>query len=68
MGTLAAQLVEVNTLEVEHYSMQVSSDSTALAAAVMAKGHKLASDGTNNLLVLCDLRPYGLTGVKLKSM
>merc|ERR1712083_424502 len=32
------------------------------------KGHKLASDGTDNHLVLWDLRPHGLTGSKLEKV
>merc|ERR1712125_122075 len=34
----------------------------------MAKGHKLASDGTDNHLVLWDLRPHGLTGSKVEKV
>merc|ERR1712072_1259791 len=40
----------------------------SLAAALMAKGHKLASDGTDNHLVLWDLRPHGLTGSKVEKV
>merc|ERR1739845_43440 len=40
----------------------------ALAAALQAKGHKLASDGTDNHLVLWDLRPHGLTGGKIEKV
>merc|ERR1712039_443192 len=32
------------------------------------KGHKLATDGTDNHLVLWDLRPHGLTGSKLEKV
>merc|ERR1712228_575502 len=31
-----------------------------------SKGHKLASDGTDNHLILLDLRPHGLTGSKVE--
>merc|ERR1711924_384640 len=34
----------------------------------MAKGHKLATDGTDNHLVLWDLRPHGLTGSKVEKV
>merc|ERR1740130_2072365 len=34
----------------------------------MAKGHKLASDGTDNHLVLWDVRPHGLTGGKVEKV
>merc|ERR1712099_174458 len=50
------------------YSKQVVTNAKALAAALMAKGHKLASDGTDNHLVLWDLRPHGLTGGKVEKV
>ena len=34
----------------------------------MAKGHKLASDGTDNHLILWDLRPHGLSGGKVEKV
>merc|ERR1712076_119520 len=68
IGGLAAQLLEVNTPEFVEYSKQVVENSKALAGALMAKGHKLASDGTDNHLVLWDLRPHGLTGSKLEKV
>merc|ERR1711924_192888 len=39
-----------------------------LADTLKAKGHKLASDGTDNHLVLWDLRPHGLTGGKVEKV
>merc|ERR1712222_118728 len=50
------------------YSSQVVTNAKALAAALMEKGHKLASDGTDNHLVLWDLRPHGLTGSKVEKV
>merc|ERR1712178_249769 len=32
------------------------------------RGHKLASDGTDNHLILLDLRPHGLTGGKVEKV
>lgn len=68
IGGLAAQLLEVNTPEFVEYSKSVVANSKALAAAMMAKGHKLASDGTDNHLVLWDVRPHGLTGGKVEKV
>merc|ERR1711990_1316682 len=68
IGALAAQLLEVNTPEFVEYSKQVCANAKALAAALMEKGHKLASDGTDNHLVLWDLRPHGLTGGKVEKV
>merc|ERR1712217_256460 len=68
IGALAAQLLEVNTPEFVEYSKQVCANAKALGDALMAKGHKLASDGTDNHLVLWDLRPHGLTGAKVEKV
>merc|ERR1712187_760210 len=66
IGGLAAQLLEVSTPEFVEYSKQVVENAKTLAEALQAKGHKLASDGTDNHLVLLDLRPQGLTGSKVE--
>merc|ERR1711959_188102 len=68
IGALAAQLLEVNTPEFVEYSKNVCANAKTLAEALMAKGHKLASDGTDNHLVLWDVRPHGLTGSKVEKV
>merc|ERR1711971_1227512 len=68
IGGLAAQLLEVGTPEFVEYSKQVVNNAKALADALKAKGHKLASDGTDNHLILWDLRPHGLTGSKVEKV
>jgi glycine hydroxymethyltransferase len=68
IGALAAQLLEVSTPEFVEYSKAVVSNSKSLAEALMSKGHKLASGGTDNHLVLWDLRPHGLTGSKVEKV
>jgi len=68
IGALATQLLEVATPEFTEYSKKVCSNAKALASALKAKGHKLASDGTDNHLVLWDLRPHGLTGGKVEKV
>merc|ERR1712038_1472387 len=68
IGALAAQLLEVNTPAFKEYSKDVVVNANALAVALQEKGHKLASDGTDNHLVLWDLRPHGLTGSKLEKV
>merc|ERR1712039_536492 len=57
-----------NTPEFVDYSKQVVTNAKALASALKAKGYKLASDGTDNHLVLWDLRPHGLTGGKVEKV
>merc|ERR1711970_1565341 len=68
IGALAAQLKEVNTPDFVEYSKMVVSNAKTLAETLQAKGHKLASDGTDNHLVLWDLRPHGLTGSKVEKV
>merc|ERR1711879_426618 len=68
IGGLAAQLLEVNTPAFVEYSKKVVETSKTLAAELMAKNHKLASDGTDNHLILWDLRPHGLTGSKVEKV
>merc|ERR1712190_421888 len=66
IGALACQLLEVSTPEFKEYSKQVCENAKALGEALMSKGHKLASGGTDNHLLLWDLRPHGLTGGKVE--
>jgi glycine hydroxymethyltransferase len=68
IGALAAQLLDVNTPEFVDYSKNVVSNSQALAEVLKEKGHKLASDGTDNHLILWDVRPHGLTGSKIEKV
>merc|ERR1719451_167446 len=68
IGGLAAQLKEVNTPEFVEYSKKVVTNAATLANTLKEKGHKLASDGTDNHLVLWDLRPHGLTGSKVEKV
>jgi len=68
IGALAAQLLEVNTPAFAEYSRQVITNCQALAATLMAKGHKIATEGTDNHLILWDLRPHGLTGGKVEKV
>merc|ERR1719420_1218869 len=50
------------------YSSNVIKNAQALAKALMGKGHKTATDGTDNHLVLLDVRPHGLTGSKVEKV
>merc|ERR1712061_764078 len=68
IGGLAAQLLEAASDDFKAYSKTVVENAKTLADTLKAKGHKLASDGTDNHLVLWDLRPHGLTGSKLEKV
>merc|ERR550539_1148799 len=68
IGALASQLLEVKTPEFVEYAKQVVANAKTIADTLQQKGHKLASDGTDNHLVLWDLRPHGLTGSKVEKV
>lgn len=64
IAALATQLLEVMTPQFHDYSRQVVSNAKALADRLMEHGIKLCTDGTDNHLVLCDLRNLKFTGSK----
>lgn len=66
IAALATQLKEVTTDEFKAYAKQVRANSKALAARLNELGYTLATGGTDNHLVLCDLRPQGVTGSKVE--
>merc|ERR1719198_2688454 len=65
---LATQLKEVATPEFKVYTKQVKANAAALCAFLVSKGYKLATGGTENHLMLWDLRPLGLTGSKVEKV
>jgi len=68
IGGLAVQLLEVQSPAFKEYSQAVVTNAKILGDTLKQKGHKLASDGTDNHLVLWDLRPHGLTGSKVEKV
>jgi len=68
IGGLAVQLLEVQSQSFKDYSQAVVENARIMGETLKSKGHKLASDGTDNHLVLWDLRPLGLTGSKLEKV
>ena len=44
----------------------MKANAKALANELMTRGHKLVTGGTDNHLLLLDVRPHGLTGSKLE--
>merc|ERR1711871_1782 len=65
---LATQLKEVATPEFKAYVQQVKKNAAALCAFLVEKKYKLATNGTENHLMLWDLRPLGLTGSKVEKV
>eukprot|EP00475_Leptophrys_vorax_P027009 TRINITY_DN38465_c0_g3_i1.p1 TRINITY_DN38465_c0_g3~~TRINITY_DN38465_c0_g3_i1.p1 ORF type:complete len:166 (-),score=49.36 TRINITY_DN38465_c0_g3_i1:254-751(-) len=50
------------------YAKQVRANAVAIGNYLMSKGYKLVTGGTENHLVLWDLRPLGLTGNKVEKL
>ena len=65
---IATQLKEVMTTEFKEYARQVKANSRALAARLMTYGYVIATGGTDNHLVLWDLKPTGLNGAKMQTI
>jgi glycine hydroxymethyltransferase len=65
MHVIAAKAValgEALTPEFKTYAQAVVANAKALAAPIKAGGYALVTGGTDNHLILVDLRPKGLTG------
>ena len=65
MHVIAAKAVsfgEALTPGFKAYQEQIVKNAKALADGLLAEGFNLVSGGTDNHLMLCDLRPFDLTG------
>ena len=65
MHIIAAKAVafgEALTPEFKTYQQNIVANAKALADGLLAEGFDLVSGGTDNHLMLCDLRPFSLTG------
>lgn len=64
--TIAAKAVafkEASTPEFKEYSKQIVSNAKQLASSLMEKGYRLVSNGTDNHLILVDVRKSGISGI-----
>ena len=62
IAALAVALKQASTPAFKAYAKQVKANAVALGKYLTNKGYKLVTGGTENHLVLWDLRPLGLTG------
>ena len=65
MHVIAAKAVcfkEAASEEFKTYQQQIAKNAKALSEALLEKGFDLVSGGTDNHLMLVDLRPFGVTG------
>ncbi|MBP7558948.1 MAG: serine hydroxymethyltransferase [Armatimonadetes bacterium] len=71
MHTIAAKAVclrEASTASFRRYAQQVVANAAVLAETLMEAGHRLASGGTDNHLMLIDVRGVGLTGKEAEAI
>ncbi|XP_047315089.1 serine hydroxymethyltransferase 7-like [Impatiens glandulifera] len=62
IAALAIALKQVATPEYKAYMQQVKKNAQVLASSLLRRNCRLVTGGTDNHLVLWDLRPLGLTG------
>ncbi|OIW19181.1 hypothetical protein TanjilG_01214 [Lupinus angustifolius] len=68
IGALAVALKQVMTPGFKAYAKQVKANAVAIGNYLISKGYSLVTGGTENHLVLWDLRPLGLTGNKVEKL
>ncbi|MBO5357185.1 MAG: serine hydroxymethyltransferase [Clostridia bacterium] len=69
MHTIAAKAVcfgEALSDKFKEYQAQIVKNAKVLASTLLAEGFDLVSGGTDNHLMLLDLRPFGITGKELE--
>lgn len=64
IAAVAVALKQASTPLFQLYAHQVLKNAKSMAAALLQKGYTLVSGGTDNHLVLVDLRPKGIDGAR----
>lgn len=67
MAGKAIALAQARQPEFQEYAAQVAKNAIALADGLMKRGCRLVSGGTDNHLVILDVRDFGLTGRQAES-
>ena len=65
---LAVALKQAQTPEFHQYQQQVIKNAKALEHEFKARGHVLGTGGTDNHMVLLDLKPHGLDGARAEAV
>ena len=65
---LAVALKQAQTPEFQQYQAQVIRNAKQLEHSFKKRGYKLVTDGTDNHMVLLDLKPKGLDGARVEAV
>ncbi|CAI5529626.1 unnamed protein product [Closterium sp. Naga37s-1] len=68
IGGIAVCLKQAATPAFKDYQLQVKANCAAMAERLVALGYTLVSGGTDNHLLLLDLRPLGLDGARVEKV
>ena len=65
---LAVALKQAQSEDFKLYQTQVIKNAKAIGSALQEKGYKLVTDGTDNHMVLLDLKPLSLDGARVEAV
>eukprot|EP00908_Phaeocystis_cordata_P021387 Transcript_3738.p1 GENE.Transcript_3738~~Transcript_3738.p1 ORF type:complete len:520 (-),score=263.12 Transcript_3738:132-1628(-) len=68
ISALATALKQANTPEFVTYQKQVLANNARFGEAMVARGYSLVSGGTDNHLLLVDLKPAGIDGARVEAV
>jgi len=68
IAAIATAFKEANTPEFKLYAIQIKKNAKALAAKLIELGNSVVTGGTDNHIVLWDVRPQNLTGNLLEKL
>ena len=68
IAAVATQLLEVQTPEFKDYMTRVRENARILARELKGYGYDISTDGTDNHIVLVNLRNKGITGSKIETI
>ena len=68
IAAIATQLLQVQTPEFKSYIQQVKKNAKALAKTLINYGYNITTKGTDNHLILVNLREHNITGSKVEKV
>jgi len=68
IAAIAVALKEASTPEFKEYIINIKKNTQALAESLKKRGYTMATGGSDNHLILWDVRPQGLVGSKMEKV